>query len=334
MRALKKITAVTMLFFLSFVFSALGAETLPTIRVGVMAGETDSFVPAVGEELGIYKKYGLNVISQAFSAGINTIDALTLGQLDFGMAADFAILNRIGAMEKSDLRIYTKFAVSKAGTPFSWAFYVNDDTVTSPSDLAGKSIALRKGTVEEYWTARLLQTVGVDPVSIKQLPIGSPQEGVAALKSKQATGMWGGGQASVALAEIPSVRGIADLATIDSQTVTVLLSTQKFLTENKDIVVNYVKALEEIVRFINAEPEKTAEIVQKQINIPAEQVLMNLQRNEISVNFTQTTLDTLDAINQWGRGAGFIKNVFDVRDYVNVEALKEAFPESVSYDHE
>jgi NitT/TauT family transport system substrate-binding protein len=331
MKIFGKITVTILFLFLFFPFSAQGAEKSVTIRVGVMAGETDSFVPAVGEELGIYKKYGLEVVSQAFSAGINTIDALTLGQLDFGMAADFAILNRIGATEKSDLRIYTKFAISKPRTPFSWKFYVGDDAVKSPGDLTGKSIALRKGTVEEYWTARLLEVAGVDRASVKQLPIGSPQEGVAALKSKQATGMWGGGQASVALSEIPSVRVIADLETIDAQTVTVLLSTQKFLTENRELVVKYVKALEEIVKFINDEPQKTAEIVQKRINIPAEQVLVNLERNEISVNFTQATIDTLDAINKWGRDFGFIKHTFEARDYVDTDALREAFPESVSY---
>jgi NitT/TauT family transport system substrate-binding protein len=296
-----------------------------------MAGENDSFIPAIGEELGIFEKYGLEVKSQAFSAGINTIDALTLGQLDFGMAADFAILNRIGAAEKSDLRIYTKLSLSLPGTPYSWQFFVNDDSVQSPTDLAGKSVILRKGTVEEYWTAKLLAIGGVAPESVKILPIGSPQEGVAAIKSKQATGMWGGGQSALALSELTEARPIADLKTIGAQTVTVFLSTQKFLQENREIVVNYIKALGEIVNFIKAEPEKTAEIVQKKTNIPKEQVLINLERNEISLEFTQETIDTLDSINKWGREAGFIKNVFDARDYVNTDALKEAFPDRVSY---
>ncbi|MDR3354543.1 MAG: ABC transporter substrate-binding protein [Synergistaceae bacterium] len=331
MKTLNKTAAIFIFLLAALALPMYGAEKPVTIRVGVMAGETDSFVAPIGEELGIFKKYGLEVKFQAFSAGINTVDALTLGQLDFGMAADFAILNRIGATDKSDLRIYTKFALAKAGTPFSWKFYVTDDSVKSPADLSGKSVALRKGTVEEYWTARLLEVAGVDPKSVKELPIGSPQEGVAVLKSKQAAGMWGGGQASVELSKIASVRTIADLATINSQTVTVLLSTQKFLSENKEVVVNYIKALDEIVRFINDEPEKTAEIVQKRTNIPADQVLVNLERNEIEVGFTQATIDTLDAINKWGLEFGFIKNTFETRDYVNVDALKEAIPGSVNY---
>ncbi|MDR1515979.1 MAG: ABC transporter substrate-binding protein [Synergistaceae bacterium] len=331
---MKKIVRNAMLLMAFILMSAIpaqSAEKLAVVRVGVMAGENDSFIPPLGEELGIFKKYGLEVKSQVFSAGINTIDALTLGQLDFGMAADFAILNRIGGVKKSDLRIYTKLSLSLAGNPFSWQVYVNDESVKSPSDLSGKSIAIRKGTVEEYWTARLIEVAKIGPNSVKLVPIGSPQEGVVAVKSKQVTGMWAAGQATIELRGIQGINTIADLKTINAQTVTVLLSTEKFLRENKETVVKYIKAMDEIVNFILTEPEKTAEIVQKRLNIPAEQVLVNLQRNELSINFTQDTIDTLDNINKWGRESGFIKNNFNARDYVDVDALKEAFPDRVSY---
>jgi NitT/TauT family transport system substrate-binding protein len=315
----------------SFASAADASETLSVVRVGVMAGGSDAFISAVGIELGIYEKYGLDVKSYEFSAGINTIDALTLGQLDFGMAADFAILNRIGGTENSDLRIYTKLALSLTGTPNSWQFYVKDDSVKSVADLSGKSIALQKGTVAEYWTARLLEVGGVESDSVKLLPVGSSQEAVAIVKSGRATGTWLSGQGGVAIRQAEGARSIADLGTINAQTVTVLLSTKKFLAENHESVVGFIKALDEIVKFILAEPEKTAEIVQKRLNIPKEQVLIDLQRSELEVNFTQEVIDTLDSINKWAYSAGFIKTVFDPRDYVDVSALKEAFPDRVRY---
>jgi NitT/TauT family transport system substrate-binding protein len=312
--------------------AALAAADKPaTVRLGVMAGENDSYIPAVGEELGIFEKYGLEVKYQEFSAGINTVDALILGQLDLGMAADFAILNRIGGSEKSDLRIYVKLSVSLPGTPYSWQFYTGDASVSAPADLAAKSITVRKGTVEEYWTARLLGVGKVSPDSVKILPIGSLQEGVAAVKSKQASGMWGGGQAAAELRKLEGVRPIADLSTVDAQTVTLFLSTNDYLENNKETVANYIRALDEIVAFIRSEPERTAEIVHKKTNVPAEQVLINLERSEIKLEFTQETIDTLDSINGWGREAGFIKQEYDVRDYVNVDALREVFPDRVNF---
>lgn len=328
---LKKISFIFAVTLVSFASTADASEKLAAVRVGVMAGEVDAFIPAVGAELGIYEKYGLDVKAYEFSAGINTIDALTLGQLDFGMAADFAILNRIGGTENSDLRIFTKLALALTGSPSSWQLYVRDDSVKSIADLSGKSIAIRKGTVEEYWTARLLEAGGVKSDSVKLLPVGSPQEGVATVKSGQATGMWAAGQGGVAIRQIDGTRSIADLSTINAQTVTVLLSTEKFLTGNHNTVVNYIKALDEIVKFILAEPEKSAEIVQKKMNIPKDQALINLRRSELEVNFTQEDIDTLDSINKWAYSAGFIKTVFDPRDYVDVSALKEVFSDRVRY---
>jgi NitT/TauT family transport system substrate-binding protein len=310
---------------------ANGAENLVTVKLGVMAGEAASYIPIVGDELGIYEKYGIKISVQEFSTGINTVDAVILGQLDFGGGADFALLNRIGGSEKSELRICAKSGVSLPGTPYSWKFYVNDDTVQSPAELSGKSIALRKGTIEEYWTAKLIEYGGIDPDSVKILPIGSPLEGVAAIKAKQITGMWGGGQTSVTLSEIEGVRAIADLVLIKAKSANYTVSTSAYLSENRKLVANYFRAANEIVEFIQNEPRKTAEIVSKRTNAPVAQVEVNLQRNDLSIDFTQSAIDELDVMNEWARGAGFIRKVFDARDYVNVDALKEAFPDRVNY---
>jgi NitT/TauT family transport system substrate-binding protein len=303
------------------------AEAKP-IRLGVMVDMATSYIPILGDELGLYKKYDVDVNSQEFSAGINTLDALALERLDLGQAADFAALNRIGGTEKSNLRIYAKLSTSR---PESQNFYVKDDTVASPKDLAGKSIALRKGTVDEYWVARLLELNGVDPKSVKLLPVSNYPDGVAIVQSGRATGMWATGKAGVTLAATEGVRKIADLSTIIAPTVTVLISTQKYLDENKEIMVRYLKAVDEILEFMANDPEKAGEIINKKTNVPVEQVVLNIKREAIKLEFNQLTIDSLDRINKWGHDAGVIKIPYDVRNYVNVDALRDAFPDRVEY---
>jgi NitT/TauT family transport system substrate-binding protein len=299
------------------------------IRLGVMVDMATSYIPILGEELGIFKKYGIEVKSNEFSAGINTLDALALEQLDLGQAADFAALNRIGGAEKSNLRIYAKLATSR---PASQGFYVNDDSVTQISDLANKSIVLRKGTVDEYWVARLLELNSVDPKSVKLLPVTSYPEGVAIVTTGKATGMWASGKAGLTLKETDGIRQIADLSTIGAPTVTILISTQKFLDENREDMVNYLKAVGEILELMAEDPERAARIVNEKSNVPAEQVLLNIKREEISLGFGQDTLDSLENINKWGFDAGFIKYPYNVRDYVDVEALRKAFPGRVTLE--
>jgi NitT/TauT family transport system substrate-binding protein len=329
MRNFGKIAMISVALLITMMLTiAESASNLRTIRLGVMVDSVDSYIPIVGEELGIYKKYGLDVKAQTFSVGINTVDALTLGQLDLGMAADFAALNRIGSTEKSNLRIYTKVATS---LPNSQSFYVKDDSIKSPKDLANKSIIVHKGTVGEYWIALLLEQNGVAPESVKLLPTGSAQEDIALLRTGQAVGTWAGGQAGVNIKAIEGVKILADLGTIKAPTLTLLMSTKQYLDGNKETVANYLRAVDEILRYMLENPEKAAEIVHKKLNVPTEQALLNITRDELSLAFTQDTMNTLDSINKWARGANFIKTTFDARDYVNVDALREAFPDRVSY---
>ncbi|MDR1885431.1 MAG: ABC transporter substrate-binding protein [Synergistaceae bacterium] len=321
-----------MLLFLTVLSSRTteGSE-LAVVRLGVMADAVDSYIPVIGESLGIFRKHGLDVRAQTFSAGINTLDALALGQLDLGMAADFAALNRIGGAERSILRIYAKLATPSSKSESSWRFYARDELVKTPADIEGKSIVIRKGTVEEYWVAQILEQNGISAESVKLLPVGSLQEGVALIKTSRAEGMWASGQAAATLREIGGVTAIADLESIHAPTITLLMSTQEYLAENDETVANYLRAADEVLQFIEAKPEESATIVNEKLNVPRDQVLQNLQRDELGIDFTQETIDALDRINKWAFGAGFIKTSFDPRNYVDVNALKTAFPDRVSY---
>ncbi|MDR1943848.1 MAG: ABC transporter substrate-binding protein [Synergistaceae bacterium] len=322
---------ISLVFLMVFVSRVTEGSELASVRLGVMADAVDSYIPVIGNSLGIFKKHGLDVKAQTFSAGINTLDALTLGQLDLGMAADFAALNRIGGAEKSILRIYAKLAVPSSKSESSWKFYTRGDAIKTPADIGGKPIVVRKGTVEEYWVAQLLEQNGISAESVKLLPVGSLQEGVALLKTNRADGMWASGQAAANLREMGGVGAIADLESINAPTITLLISTQKYLEENNEAVASYLRAADEVVRFILANPEESASIINKNLNVPREQALLNLQRDELGIDFTQATIDALDKINKWAYGAGFIKTTFNPRDYVNVNALKTAFPNRVSY---
>ncbi|MCD8018754.1 MAG: ABC transporter substrate-binding protein [Clostridiales bacterium] len=67
-----------------------------TIRVGVFTGGLDHYLAVIGSEEGIFQEYGINLELTEFASGINTVDAIVTGQADVGMAADFALVNRIG----------------------------------------------------------------------------------------------------------------------------------------------------------------------------------------------------------------------------------------------
>ena len=69
---------------------------LTNVRLGVYTGGADHYIALVGKNQGIFEKYGLNVESYEFPSGIATVDAMTNDQVDIGMVADYALVNRIG----------------------------------------------------------------------------------------------------------------------------------------------------------------------------------------------------------------------------------------------
>lgn len=69
---------------------------LVTVRDAVMTGQLDQYATEIGLWQGIFEKYGIDLQTTEFVAGINTIDAVVNGTADIGMMADYAAVNRLG----------------------------------------------------------------------------------------------------------------------------------------------------------------------------------------------------------------------------------------------
>ncbi|GHV64929.1 hypothetical protein AGMMS49587_18300 [Spirochaetia bacterium] len=298
------------------------AAALELLRVGVMTDSTTDYALSIGESEGIWVKNGLKIESAGFAMGINTIDAVTLGQMDVGFGADFAVLNRLGGSATSPLRI---FAGLGASSPDSWKYYAREDLKT-PADLAGKSSVVQLGTVVEYWLSKTLSNFKVNPASVKLLPVESPMEGVALVQNGSAAGMWASARAAETVSKIPGVHAIADLSGTGAPTVSVVLATEQFLKEHQSAAAKYLKSMQEIWDFMDKNPQRAAEIINKASGTPVEQVLINLQAGSRYIKFDQEVFDTLQNLYNWTNEQGIIKYPYDLKKYINVDALNAAYP--------
>jgi NitT/TauT family transport system substrate-binding protein len=303
--------------------SAGTAEPIEKIRLGVMTDSILAYAADIGIAEGIFARHGLEVEVASFAAGINTIDAVTIGQLDIGFGADFAVLNRLGGSPSTVLRIFTGLG---EGSFDSWKLYAQGESIKTPADLAGKPVITRLGTVEEYWHAKTLASNGVDLASVNFLPVDATMEGVALIQNGTAAAMWANARPAEALNKIEGVHVIADLHAVGSPTLSLAVATEEFLTTRQNAAIKYLKATDEIYGFINNNPQKAAEIVQKASSTPVEQTLVNLKNNTNYINFNQEIFDASDSLYHWAESKGIIKYPYDLHIYVNVDALKAAFP--------
>ncbi|MDR2795568.1 MAG: ABC transporter substrate-binding protein, partial [Spirochaetaceae bacterium] len=82
-----------------------------------------------------------------------------------------------------------------------------------------------------------------------------------------------------------------------------------------------------IYDFISDNPQESAEIIQKVSSTPVEQTLINLKNNVNYIDFNQQIFDALESLYQWAEANKVIKYPYNLHNYVDVDALKAAFPD-------
>jgi ABC-type nitrate/sulfonate/bicarbonate transport system substrate-binding protein len=138
-------------------------------------------------------------------------------------------------------------------------------------------------------------------------------------------------RAALALSAIEGIYSITNLQSVGSPTISYGIATEQYLTEHQDTVEKYLKAVQEVYDFIERYPQEAAEIVQKSSGAPVEQVLINLKNSVSYIDFGRKHFEALQNLYQWTEANGIIKYPFDVRNYINVLALKKAFPGKGDY---
>lgn len=303
-----------------------GKDETVTIRLGVGTSRTPHFTALVGQEEGIFEKYGLNVEIVEFTSGIETINGIELGQVDFGYVADFGGLNRLGNAQDANLRF-----ISRLESSATMKFYVNPDSISSLEDLKGKNILCLPGTVIEYWDAKIIGKAGLTKDDVKILNVNSAQEELALLEKGEADASW---VAPVNFDKVESY-GYKPLTTQEEQKLyqdSYYVATPDYIQNNEDTLIKFMKAINEINEFITDNPDKAAEIISSKTGMEVENVKSTLAGCKLVMDFSQSAYESLQDINQWAVENGYYKNSLNLDDYIDTSILKKALPEADIYN--
>jgi NitT/TauT family transport system substrate-binding protein len=304
------------------------APAVEVIRLGVMADQPTAYAAAYGTAEGIFEKYGVSLDVTTFSMGIETIDAVSLGQRDIGGGADFAVVNRFGGAETTDLRL---FAVESASKHNAWQFYALGEDIQTPADLKGKNVVTQPGTVVEYWVAKTLETYGLSVNDVNLLPVSAPIEAVALLQNGSADAAIGNPVAAAEMAKLNGAHTIVVLDDIAVPTLSLSISTNKYLTEHQAAVEKYLQAQREIFDVFASDPDKAAGIIATALNAPPEQILTNLKNTNYFIEITAADVSALQSIYDWGVNSEKISFTYNLTDYISSAALKAVRPDQVQY---
>lgn len=293
-------------------------EGLQTVRIGVMTGNIDHWLVEIGIEKGIFEKYGIQPEITEFAAGINTVDAIVTNQSDIGFLADYAAVNRLGnTQDNTDIRLIAKFVSSSINR-----LYVNPKEVTKLEDLAGKGLVTLPGTVWDYWNAKTFEKAGIPKDEQILVNVDSAQAALGVMTNGEGVAFWASGTNGKKLEEA-GMEVLLDMNELGLQTDQYFVTTEKYIEENEEVVINYLLAIQEIQDWVLENKEEAAKIAEKNTGIPAEQFVTNLDALTLSVGLEQDTIDHLNSIKNWALESGTFDKNFEINDYVDTTPLQK-----------
>lgn len=280
------------------------------------------------EAQGIFKKYGIDAEISNFAYGIDTINAMLVERSDTGTAADYALLN---SLSKGDFKIVTTLSRETENQAAATVLIAKGDDINEPKDLVGKKLGVAKGTVYEYIWYKYLENVGIDPKDIKFVPYSTPDEAIIGVQKGQIDAVWAASIFIDKFLKLEGTKKISDLSAAGANISSYFILQTKFIDEHPEAVENILKALSEAITYVESHKEDTAELAFKELKLPKEGVLKDLEQLTYTVGFTQEDFTHLEEMKQFIKDKGILQQDFDLASKLDLGPLQQAFPDSVTY---
>ena len=301
---------------------------LVTVRDAVMTGQLDQYATEIGLWQGIFEKYGIDLQTTEFVAGINTIDAVVNGTADIGMMADYAAVNRLGnTLKENDLQIFSE--LSGAGA-LTGGLYVAPKYVDNLEALDGsEGFITQTGTVSDYYVSQAIEYLGFDEDKQNIVNSDSSQTTLSLAQSGGASAIVATGSNAKYLEDY-GWQQVVSSSELGIETGAYYLAKEGFIAENKELLAEYLKAVYESAQYIDAHLDESAEYLEGKLGVKADDFKLQWQTYQIKTGFSEEAALHLEQIENWAYTHGKFDTDYEVRDFIVTDVVDIAFPENVT----
>ncbi len=234
---------------------ALGAAMMPasaladtTLTIGKASAISDTNIPVnMGDQLGLFKKHGLDLKIVDFSGGGKMIQAMTAGSIDIGIGA--------GTQMSFIAKGVPMLAICENTTtlPF-FAFGVPwDSPIKSRAELKGKKVGVSTvGSLNDWLAQELERKEGWGPGGVTHVMIGSdPAAITAAFRSHQIDAYIGGTASFLTMTENKIGRLLFPVSEYEGNVGSgTLFASTDLIKTNPDAIRAFLAGWIETARFI------------------------------------------------------------------------------------
>ena len=243
------------------------------VKLGSTAKEIfDNLAFYVAADRGMFDKQGLAVKISFFRGGGEVVRAVASGATDISMVATTAAILAAGTGQS--LKINSGLTAPSYG--ILW-IVPSDSPVKTVADLSGKTVGFsRPGSVSHTALISALHATGIqDKVTI--VPIGSPGDSWAALKSGRLQASWHTAPNVYNLVDRGEARILFQAGEyLKDYEQGSIVAMEGYLAKNGDTARKFLKALAEAVVYIDQNPAEAVKIGAKQMDVSEKETAATL----------------------------------------------------------
>lgn len=298
------------------VFGAMfGSRGAAAEEITILTGSDPYYTPIiVAVHNGYFKDEGLTVKHRMFPSGTDAMLAFR------GIGAQFVASGDAPSLVLWDGGDAVGVAPIYA-SPDNLVGVVRSD-LKSAADLKGKKIAVKKGSTADYFLTTYLEKNGLKPTELKIMNL-SPPECVPALSAGSIDGffLW---QPYPNLAIKVMGNKVHELTTARGYYLEqiYLTANRKYAESHPEVVKKVLRALQRAVKFVQSDPEKSAEIVAQKIKTDPPLVMKLIRTKPYSLEYGPANRDQLVKLADFLRDNNKLKAPLNLKTAFDPEYLQ------------
>ncbi len=245
------------LLLLALLFLPRPVHSIEKVRLGYSGVGSGEEVHHLAHQIGLFKKYGVDVEIVYIPGGSTVVQAMIAGEVQFGRGSTNEVVS-------SHLAGFSLKIISSLINKFVYSF-VTPMAITKPQDLKGKSVAVsRFGSGSDFITRMALKSWGLEPIrDVTILQVGNSPERLAAIAAGKVYG------SILSLSQTPrakklGLRVLADLSQIDVEYPQGVLYVSLSLIEKRpDLISDFLKAYVEGIQQFKTNRQVAYNVIEK-----------------------------------------------------------------------
>ena len=312
MKAKKALATLMTVSMLAFSLTGWAEEVPETITVTFVSSPLN--VPSIVEKnhgifADTFSEIGVKAVEYSdLTSGADQTQALATGDIQFLYCVG-ATSVLLAAANDADIRIISMYSRS----PKSFCLFSADDTINSPEDLKGKTVAGPVGTILHELLAAYLASGNLTIEDVNFVNSSIP-DALAALSGGSADCALLAGAAAYNAANngthlVTNGEGLVE-ATITCAT------TQAFYDEHQDVVEQFLKGQQAVLDYISENTDEAIEETAEFLDLTPEAVEDMYANYDFDMTIRDTDIESMENTVQFMMDSGMIDNPVDVESIV------------------